>query len=119
MKYRIRLVLFLGFVSLGLTGTVRSFHSSAHQSPFHPAEQKVSAPQAFKSLSISFEPNRGQFDPGVTFGSERSAYSIFLKPAGVMLRMRNPHETRTAILQMTLWLANEHAKMRGLEPTPG
>src|SRR5215467_9677022 len=103
MKYRNRPLLFLAFVSLGLTGKGRMFYSSTHKDPFHPAEQKVSGTPSYKNLPMSFEPNRGQFDPGVTFGSEQSSYSIFLKSAAVTLKMRNPHETRTSILQMTFW----------------
>ena len=119
MMRRIRLVVFVGFVSLGLTGKGRSLYSSAHQNPFHPAEQPTNVAEAYKSLPMSFEPNRGQFDSSVSFGSERPSYSIFLKSTGATLKMRSPGETHASTLQMTFQGANERSTMRGLEPSPG
>jgi hypothetical protein len=119
MKYRVRLALFVGLVSLGVIATVRTFCSSLHKSPYHPAEQPVSAAQAYENLLMGFEPNHGQFDSSVTYGSERPSYSIFLKSTGARIKMRSPGETHTSTVQMTFQGANERSIMRGIEAAPG
>ncbi|HUH64330.1 MAG TPA: SBBP repeat-containing protein [Terracidiphilus sp.] len=79
------------------------------------------------NVPLSFEPNRGQSNPGVQFLSRGPGYSLFLASDEVVLNLQKqrPAATRKSVavpvdrLLMALIGANRGAKAVGADPQPG
>ena len=90
--------------------------SPAFPSEPHPAGQipgLADARAAYRSLPISFEPNRGQSDPRVKFMSRSQGLTLFLTSTDAVL------VTREASLKMRVLGANPDAVVQGLDARPG
>src|SRR5262245_17581170 len=68
---------------------------------------------AYRSLPLSFEPNRGQSDPRVKFMSRSQGLTLFLTSTDAVL------VTREASLKMRVLGANPDAVVQGLDARPG
>src|SRR5262249_56628337 len=68
---------------------------------------------AYRSLPVSFEPNRGQSDPRVKFMSRSQGLTLFLTSTDAVL------VTREASLKMRVLGANPDAVVQGLDARPG
>jgi Beta-propeller repeat len=82
----------------------------------HPAGQipdLADARAAYRSLPLSFEPNRGQSDPRVKFMSRSQGLTLFLTSTDAVL------VTREASLKMRVLGANPDAVAQGLDARPG
>ena len=90
--------------------------SPAFASESHHAEQipgLADARAAYRSLPLSFEPNRGQSDPRVKFMSRSQGLTLFLTSTDAVL------VTREASLKMRVLGANPDAVVQGLDARPG
>src|SRR5512132_3815873 len=90
--------------------------SPAFASEPHPAGQipgLADAREAYRSLPLSFEPNRGQSDPRVQFMSRSQGLTLFLTSTDAVL------VTREASLKMRVLGANPDAVAQGLDARPG
>ncbi|MDX6696447.1 MAG: hypothetical protein QOF02_4050 [Blastocatellia bacterium] len=56
------------------------------------AHETARAIEAYGKLPLRFEANRGQTDGAVSFISRGNGYTLFLTPAGAVLRLRDPAE---------------------------
>ncbi|HEY9284551.1 MAG TPA: hypothetical protein VIP46_13930, partial [Pyrinomonadaceae bacterium] len=92
---------------------------------------------AFGQLPLSFEPNAGQFEPGVGFAARGDGYVVSLKPTGVEIslrgRPRRAEEEPAAAARaetssdpraagrigVRLLGANPAARVSGADPLPG
>ena len=119
MKHCVRLLLTLVLSCFGPTGVARAPHPSASIHPIHPAAQPVSLAHGYSNLPSSFEPNRGQFDSAISFGSQRPAYSLLLNATSATLKMHNSENSQTASLTMQFQGANESSTVRGLNQLSG
>ena len=82
----------------------------------HPAGQipgLADARAAYRSLPLSFEPNRGQSDPRVKFMSRSQGLTLILTSTDAVL------VTREASLKMRVLGANPDAVAQGLDARPG
>jgi hypothetical protein len=113
MRSAIRLLAASGAVCLALTATTGTSYSSQRGTRVHPTERPVSISQEYGNLPMSFEPNRGQFDPDFQFGSRGLNSSLLVNPTGLTVKFRS------ATLNMKLRGANTHAPVRGDSPLPG
>jgi hypothetical protein len=75
--------------------------------------RKKRAIDAFGSLPLGFEPNRGQTDPRVKFLARGQGLTLFLTSADAML------VTRDAAIRMRLLGANPDSDPQGLDELPG
>jgi beta-propeller repeat-containing protein len=90
--------------------------SPAFASEPHPTGQipgLADARAAYRSLPLSFEPNRGQSDPRVKFMSRSQGLTLFLTSTDAVL------VTREASLKMRVLGANPDAVVQGLDARPG
>jgi hypothetical protein len=71
------------------------------------------AREAYRSLPLSFEPNRGQSDPRVKFMARSQGLTLFLTATDAVL------VTREASLKMRVLGANPAAVAQGLDELPG
>ena len=71
------------------------------------------AREAYRSLPLSFEPNRGQSDPRVKFVARSQGLTLFLASTDAVL------VTREATLKMRVLGANPDADAQGLDELPG
>ena len=81
----------------------------------HPAGQipgLADAREAYRSLPLAFEPNRGQGDPRVKFMARSQGLTLFLTATDAML------VTREASLKMRVLGANPAAAAQGLDELP-
>jgi beta-propeller repeat-containing protein len=82
----------------------------------HPAGQipgLADAREAYRSLPLAFEPNRGQSDPRVKFTARSQGLTLFLTATDAVL------VTREASLKMRVLGANPDAVAQGLDELPG
>jgi beta-propeller repeat-containing protein len=81
----------------------------------HPAGRPdlADARAAYRSLPLSFEPNRGQSDPRVKFMARSQGLTLFLTSTDAVL------VTREAALKMRVLGANPDAVAEGLDELPG
>jgi hypothetical protein len=82
----------------------------------HPVGQipgLADAREAYRSLPLSFEPNRGQSDPRVKFMARSQGLTLFLTATDAVL------VTREASLKMRVLGANQAAAAQGLDELPG
>jgi hypothetical protein len=104
------------------------------QSPHSPVAARPSArvDAAYGKLPLSFEPNRGQFDPSIQFLARGSHYSVMLQPSAATLvldrddaasaqprRQGQRANTTTAAIRMTLQGSNPQATLSPDRPLPG
>jgi hypothetical protein len=75
--------------------------------------RKKSAIEAYGSLPLAFEPNRGQTDPGVKFLARGHGLTLFLSSADAVL------VTRGASIRMRLLGADPDSDPQGLDELPG
>ena len=90
--------------------------SPAFASDPHPAAQTpglADVRDAYLSLPLAFEPNRGQSDPRVKFMARSQGLSLFLTATDAVL------VTRKASLKMRVLGANPAAVAQGLDELPG
>src|SRR5262245_56950333 len=90
--------------------------SPALASEPHPAGQipgLADAREAYRSLPLGFEPNRGQSDPRVKFMARSQGLTLFLTATDAVL------VTREASLKMRVLGANPAAVAQGLDELPG
>jgi hypothetical protein len=90
--------------------------SPAFASELHPAGQipgLADAREAYRSLPLGFEPNRGQSDPRVKFMARSQGLTLFLTATDAVL------VTREASLKMRMLGANPDAVAQGLDELPG
>jgi hypothetical protein len=90
--------------------------SPACASEAHPAGQifrLADARDAYRSLPLLFEPNRGQSDPRVKFMARSQGLTLFLTSTDAVL------VTREATLKMRVLGANPNAVALGLDELPG
>ena len=90
--------------------------TAALASELHPAGQLprlADAREAYRSLPLSFEPNRGQSNPRVKFVARSQGLTLFLASTDAVL------VTRAATLKMRVLGANPDADALGLDPLPG
>src|SRR5262245_881618 len=71
------------------------------------------AREAYGSLPLVFEPNRGQSDPRVRFVARSQGLTLFLTSTDAVL------VTREASLKMRILGANPDAVVQGLDELPG
>jgi Beta-propeller repeat len=88
-----------------------AFASEPH--PAGPIPGLADARAAYRSLPLSFEPNRGQSDPRVKFMSRSQGLTLFLTSTDAVL------VTREASLKMRVLGANPDAVAQGLDARPG
>ncbi len=82
---------------------------------------------SWMNVPLSFEPNRGQANPGVQFLSRGPGYSLFLASGEVVLSLEKLSSATTRKspsapvdrLRMTLIGANRGVKAVGVDPRPG
>jgi hypothetical protein len=70
-------------------------------------------------LPMSFEENQGQTDRQVRYLARGDGYSLFLKPAEAVFRLRRPEGTKDAVLRMSLHGASQSARVTGERPQAG
>jgi Beta-propeller repeat len=73
----------------------------------------LSASDAYRSLPLGFEPNRGQSDPRVKFLARSQGLTLFLTSTDAVL------VTRGAAVRMRVLGANPDSDARGLDELPG
>src|SRR5216110_138873 len=69
----------------------------------------------FGKLPLSFEANRGQFDPRVRFAARGPGYSLFLTRTEAVLDLRPAKSP----VRMRLAGANKNPPIAGADPLPG
>ena len=72
-----------------------------------------------KATEVSFEPNRGQTDPRVRYISRGAGRPLFLKPDGLVARLRVPESDTDHVVEMKIIGANAQAESEELDPRPG
>jgi hypothetical protein len=75
--------------------------------------------QGYWKLPMSFEPNRGQFDSNVSFGSQKPAFSFALNATSATLKLYNSGDLEAVSLTMTFRGASAHSPIRGIGQLPG
>jgi len=100
-----------------------------------PARPVASVAADYGNLPLSFEANRGQFDPGVQFLARGAGYGLYLNSREAVLVLRSkrrqrvrhaperdttpPQVIRTDVVRMELRGANTAAKPAGIDSLPG
>src|SRR5215831_14258770 len=87
------------FICLVSTATHPSY-SSEHGTSIPSTEGPVSIAAGYGNLPLSFEPNRGQFEPLFKFGSERAGYALLVDPTGATLKFRNSKQSKPKELRI-------------------
>jgi Beta-propeller repeat len=95
-------------ILVGISPALASEPHSAGQIP-----GLADAREAYRSLALAFEPNRGQSDPRVKFVARSQGLTLFLTATDAVL------VTREASLKMRVLGANPDAVAQGLDELPG
>src|SRR5207302_95475 len=80
-----------------------------------------SARQAFRTLPLAFEANRGQTGARVQYLSRGSGYTVFLTGSEAVVMLRRPDNAAASpsVVRLALQGANPDARLSGLNPLPG
>ena len=122
--------LLLSLLSLGViwAGEAKDKTVAAAPIAYQPAKADVAIPLSkqpqpksnldYARMPLSFEPNRGQGDPGSRFTAKGHGYRLQLDPTGARFQFMERDKTPNT-LQMRLENANKKAEIAGESPLPG
>ena len=99
MKDRFAVIAIVGFVCLLSSSSTYTSYSSERGTAIHSIERPVNI-EAYGNLPMSFEPNRGQFEPQFKFGSKQGAYAVLLKATGATFRFYDLKNSKTTDLRI-------------------
>ena len=119
MEKTVRIAGRIALIPFLLSFTTSDLHFAQSRTPVHTAERTVTAEKAFGSLPMSFEVNKGQFDPQFKFVSYGTHYALLVNSTGATLKLRNTGVLQSAAVRMNLVGANPSATVTGVEQLPG
>ena len=118
MKHRGLAIATAVFILLLSTAT-HTTYSTEHGTGIHSTEGPVSIASGYGNLPLSFEPNRGQFEPLFKFGSERAGYALLLNATVATFRFHTTTEPKPVDLSIRFRGANKGASIHAADPLPG
>ena len=106
-----RALLLVGLVAVGGLGVAPWLCEAASEPAQQPSVEPPEAPkpqlfEAYGSLPMSFEANRGQTDPQVRFLSRGSGYTLFLSSSEAVLVLQKSEEESSAASPRPLRMAD-------------